>query len=153
VRITGNERAVKATKDALDQNVETTIKSDYCKWVKKKSRQRWQNEWRSSPSSMVTIKTQVNRYKSTEGLPRRQQVAVSRLKIGYPNITHGYNISDELKPHCKACDQEVTVEHLIWQCAAYNSQRRRNSITKNSMGDSKEDTGRLMKYLKETGLL
>jgi hypothetical protein len=71
--ITGNERAEKAAKDTLDQNVETTIKvvkSDY--WVKKKSRQRWKNEWRSSRSSMVTIKPHVNRNKSTEGLPRRQ---------------------------------------------------------------------------------
>jgi hypothetical protein len=55
--ITGNERADKAAKNAVAQNVETTIKavkSDYCKWVKEKSRKRWQNEWRSSTSSMVT---------------------------------------------------------------------------------------------------
>jgi uncharacterized protein YdgA (DUF945 family) len=74
-----HERAEKEVKNALNQNVETTIKvvkSDY--WVKKKSRQRWKNEWRSSISSMVTIKPHVNRNKSTEGLPRRQQVAVSR---------------------------------------------------------------------------
>jgi ribonuclease HI len=42
--ITGNKRPDKAAKDTLDQNVETTIKSDYCKWVKEISRQRWQNE-------------------------------------------------------------------------------------------------------------
>jgi hypothetical protein len=74
--ITGN-REDKAAKDALDQNVEMTIKvvnSDYCKWVKEKSKQMWQSEWRSSTRSMVTIK-HVNRYKSTESLPRRQQVA------------------------------------------------------------------------------
>jgi hypothetical protein len=34
--------------------------------------------------------------------------------------------------------------------AAYNSQGRRN---KDSMGDNKKETGRLIKYLKETGLL
>jgi hypothetical protein len=39
------------------------------------------------------------------------------------------------------------------QCAAYYSQRRRNSITKDSMGENKEETGRLIKNLKETGLL
>jgi hypothetical protein len=65
---------------------------------------------------------------------------------------HGYKIRDELKPHCEECDQEVTIEHLIWQCAAYNSQRRRNSITKDSMGNNKEETGRLIKYLKETAV-
>jgi ribonuclease HI len=45
--IMGNERADKVAKDTLDQKVETSIKvgkSDYCKWVKEKSRQRWQNE-------------------------------------------------------------------------------------------------------------
>jgi hypothetical protein len=118
-----------------------------------KNRQRLQNKWRSSTSSMVTIKPHVNRYKSTEGLPRRQQVAVSRLRMCYNNITHGYKIRDKLKPHCEECDHEVTVENLIWQCAAYYSQRRRNSITKDSMGENKEETGRLIKNLKETGLL
>jgi hypothetical protein len=86
----------------LDQNVETTnkvVKSDNCKWVKEKCWQRWQNEWRSYTSSMVTTKPHVNRYKSTEGLPRQQQVAVSRLRMGYTNKTHGYKIRDELKPN------------------------------------------------------
>jgi hypothetical protein len=64
---------------------------------------------------------------------------VSRFRMGYTNITHEYKIRDELKPHCKECDQEVTVEHLIRQCAAYNSQIRRNSITKDSMGKNKEE--------------
>jgi hypothetical protein len=84
-----------------------------------------------------------------ESFPRRQQVAVSRLRMGYSNITHG----DEVKSHYEECDQEVTLEHLIWQCAAYNSQKRRNSITKDSMGDNKDETGRMIKYLKKTGLL
>jgi adenylate kinase family enzyme len=73
--------------------------------------------------------------------------------MGYTNITHGYKIRDELKPHCEECDQEVTVERLIWQCTVYNSQRRRNSITKDLMGENNEETGRLLMYLKETGLL
>jgi hypothetical protein len=73
--------------------------------------------------------------------------------MGYTNITHGYKILDELNPYCEECDQEVTVEHLIWQCAAYISQRRRIIITKDSMGGNKEETGRLIKYLKETGLV
>jgi hypothetical protein len=71
--------------------------------------------------------------------------------MGYTNITHGYKIRDELKPHCEECDQEMTFEHLIWQCAAYNYQKSRNRITKDSIGDNKEE--RLIQYLKETGLL
>jgi hypothetical protein len=100
----------------------------------------------------VVAERHVNRYKSTEGILRPPQVSVSMLRMGYTNITHGYKIRADLKPHCEECDQEVTVEYLIRQCAVYNSQRTRNSITKDSMGDNKEETGRLIKYLKETGL-
>jgi hypothetical protein len=121
--------------------------------LKEKSRQRWQNKWRSSTSSMVKIKPHVDRYESTEGLPRRQKVAVSRLRMGCTNIIHGYKIRDELKPLCEECDHEVTVEHLIWQCDAYNFQSRRNSLTKYLMSDNKEETGRLINNLKKTELL
>jgi hypothetical protein len=68
-------------------------------------------------------------------------MAAIRLRISYTNLTHGDKIRDELKPHCEECDQEVTVEHLIWQCAAYNSQRRRNSITKDLMDDNEDANG------------
>jgi ribonuclease HI len=41
-RITGNERADKAAKETLDQNVESgikVVKSDYTKWVKEKCKE------------------------------------------------------------------------------------------------------------------
>jgi trehalose-6-phosphate synthase len=121
--ITGNERADKAATDALDQNGGTKIKvvrSDYCKWVKQEEvAERMEDLHKQYGHNKTTCC--VDRYNSTEGLPRRQQVAVSRLRMGYTNITHGYKIRDELKPHCEECDHEVTIKQLIWQCAAYNS--------------------------------
>jgi hypothetical protein len=126
--ITGNE----ASKDALDQNVETTIKvvkSDYCKWVKEKSRQRWQNEWGSSTSSMVTVKPHVNRYK--EGLPRRQQVAVSRLRMGYTNMGTKYatNSSRRVRSGSDGRKSDLAVRSV-------QLSKKRNNITKDSMDDN-----------------
>jgi hypothetical protein len=93
--ITGNERADKAAKETLDQNVEMRIKvvkSDSTNWVIEKCKERRQDEWRNSTNNMVTIKPQIHKFKNTEGLPRKQQVAVSRLTMGYTNITQGYKI-------------------------------------------------------------
>jgi arginyl-tRNA--protein-N-Asp/Glu arginylyltransferase len=52
--------------------------------------------------------------------------AIKATRMGYTNITHGYKIRDELKPHCEECDQEVTVEHLIWQLAASKKEKKYN---------------------------
>jgi hypothetical protein len=126
--ITGNERADKAAKESLNQNIETRIKvvkSDFTKWVREKSKERRQEEWRNSTNNMATIKPQFHRFKNTEGLPRQQQVAVSRLRKGYSDVTHGYRIRDETRPHCEDCNQEVTVEHLLLQCLVFNGLRQR----------------------------
>jgi hypothetical protein len=58
----------------------------------------------------------------------------------YTNITHGYKIRDEIRPHCEDCDQEV-----------FNGLRRIYRITRKSLGDDKEEAERLIKYLKQTG--
>jgi hypothetical protein len=90
VDIKGNETAYKAEKEALNQEVDSTykvVKSDWSKWVKQKSWQVRQYEWKTSGNLMATVKPIIRRYSSTEGLPRRQQVVVWRLRMGYTNIT------------------------------------------------------------------
>jgi hypothetical protein len=77
--IEGNETADKAAKEALNQEVGNTykmVKSDWSKWVKRKSWQVRQDEWKSSGNPMATVKPNIRRYRSTDGLPRRQQVVV-----------------------------------------------------------------------------
>jgi hypothetical protein len=44
---------------------------------------------------MATVKPNICRYSSTEGPPRRQQVVVSRLWMGYTSIKHAHRLSDE----------------------------------------------------------
>jgi hypothetical protein len=55
---------------------------------------------------MATIKPNIIRYSSTEGVSRRQKVVLSR--VGYTNITHAHRLSDDPKPYCNECEQKIT---------------------------------------------
>jgi hypothetical protein len=57
VGIKGNQTVVKAAKEALNQEV---LKSDWSKWVKRKSWQVRQDEWKSPGNSMAMVKPNIH---------------------------------------------------------------------------------------------
>jgi hypothetical protein len=73
--------------------------------------------------------------------------------MGYTNLTHGHRINDEIRPLCTDCNQDITVEHILWQCLNYGIQRSRKNISREALGHIKKDAKKLFKYLKEIGLL
>jgi hypothetical protein len=79
VGIGGNERAARAAKDALEQEVATghkVGKLDFCRWVKEEFKRKRQNDWSNFGNTMVATKPDVNRYRNTEGMPRRHQMII-----------------------------------------------------------------------------
>jgi hypothetical protein len=124
------------------------VKSDWSKWVKRKSWQVRQDEWKSSKILMATVKPNIRKYSSTEGLPRQQQVVVSRLPMGYTNITHAHRLSDDSKPYCNESEQDLTVWHLLWQCRNFNTQRTKNNITTESLKDDKHEAVYVVNFLR-----
>jgi hypothetical protein len=87
----------------------------------------------------VATKPDVNRYRNTKSMPRRYQVIISRLRMGYTKLTHGYRINDEIIPLCTACSQDVTVEHIIWQFPNYNIQRSRSNLSREATTKKSEN--------------
>jgi hypothetical protein len=73
--------------------------------------------------------------------------------MGYTNLTHVYRINDEIRPLCTDCNQDITVEHILWQCPNYDIQRSRSYISREALGNNKEEAKMVIKYLKEIGLL
>jgi hypothetical protein len=73
--------------------------------------------------------------------------------MGHTNLTHGYRINDEIKPLCTDANQDITVEHILWQCPYYYLQRSRSNIPREALGNNKEKAKKEIKYFKEIGLL
>jgi hypothetical protein len=113
-------------------------------------RKSWQDEWKSSGKPMATVKPNI---RSTEGLARRQQVVLSRLRMGHTNITQAHRLVDDPKPYCNECEQDLTVWHLLWQCRNFNTQRTKNNKTTESLKDDKKGGSERGNLLRETGLI
>jgi hypothetical protein len=68
-------------------------------------------------------------------MPRRPEVIISRLRMGYTNLTHGYRINDEIRPLCHDCKQDITFEHIVWQFPNYDIQGGRSNISREALGN------------------
>jgi hypothetical protein len=120
VRISAH--ADREAKYALEQEVATghkVGKLDYCRWVPEEFKRKRHHNWSNSGNTMVATKPDVNRYRNMDGMPRRFQVIISRLRMRYTNLTHGYRISNEIRRLCTDCNQDITVEHILWKCPNY----------------------------------
>jgi hypothetical protein len=70
-------------------------------------------------------------------------VIFSRLRIGYTNLIHGYRINVEIRPLCTDYNQDISVEHILWQCPNYHIQRRRSNISREALGNNKEEADQI----------
>ena len=92
-----------------------------------------------------------------------EEVIINRLRAGHCAATHGYLMDNELHdipPICEGCNNAIfTVKHMLLQCPAYRTQRRRmkvfkrlRSVTlKDILGDQVEVMN-LMQFVKECHL-
>jgi hypothetical protein len=75
----------------------------------KKRDQRWKNVNNK-------MKTDVYRKEDTKGMPRKKQVAISRLRIGYTRTIHDPNMEGVGNPLCPFCNTDLSVDHILWEC-------------------------------------
>jgi hypothetical protein len=114
--IPGNEKADQAAKEALDEDIPTTERyppDDLKKWlteeVFKKRDQRWQN----GNNEMKERKPDIDREEDTKEMPRKEQVAISRLRTGYTRATHGLKMEGVDNPLCPFCNTDLSVDHIL----------------------------------------
>jgi hypothetical protein len=92
--IPGNEKADQQAKEALNKDMPTTIRylpDDLKKLLTEedlKKRERWKN----GNNEMKERKPDVERKEDTKGMPRKEQMAISRLRTGYTRASHGPKI-------------------------------------------------------------
>ncbi|KAF0740817.1 RNase H domain-containing protein, partial [Aphis craccivora] len=78
--------------------------------------------------------------------PRRERIAINRLRIGHTRLTHKFLITKEEPPQCPSCGVILTVEHLITECFEYEEETKIHNISSNIdevLGPNIEDINKM----------
>jgi hypothetical protein len=92
-------------KEALHENISTTERyppDDLKKWLTEEEFKKRDQRWKNGNNEMKERKPDVDRKKDTKGKPRKDQVAISRLRTEYTRATHGPKmevVSNPLYPY------------------------------------------------------
>jgi len=157
VGITGNEKADKAAKSALNKPILripvpfTDLKPIINKYIRNK----WQQDWNSQTQNKLQQIFPIIPPQSTlpSSFQRKDQIVYNRLRIGHTRLTHSYLIDHTDPPECTNCHQQLSVKHILTECISYN-QARQQSCLYNNLKDifNHSPTKNILNFIKNTNL-
>ena len=119
VGIHGNEKADKAAKSALNEDI-LPLKvphTDYRCLINSYIKSSWQQSWNDDTyNKLRVVKPVLGELHPTVGVTRHEEVVITRLRIGHTRLTHSYLLNREAAPECVPCFADLTVAHLILHC-------------------------------------
>ena len=151
-----NERADSVAKSALDVSPKTIsipytdLKPIISKFLYKK----WQQQWDMNINNkLFQIQPTLGEWGPAFRALRREQVVISRLRIGHTRLTHTFILKQEPQPQCLTCQTTCTVKHILIECRAFAVIRKRffkeTSLTELFKNIKIDD---VLSFLRETGL-
>ena len=89
----------------------------------------------------------------TFGKSRKDQVVLTRCRIGHSRTTHSYILKSESAPECIPCQCPYTMQHILIDCAdtvdirnRYSNCSSMSALFNNVAGDQ------ILQYLKDVNL-
>jgi ribonuclease HI len=160
VGIRGNEMADAAAKEALSTPItdfDRISSDDLRAALRRVCMQQWQELWNNiACNKLRNIKVDTSAWATSARNSRREEVALTRLRIGHTALTHAYLFTEEkIPPYCEDCDSPITVRHLLTVCDKYRALRIRLNIRGDLghvLGDDPDCVSRIICFLKESGL-
>uniref|UniRef100_A0A8D8WF61 Uncharacterized protein n=1 Tax=Cacopsylla melanoneura TaxID=428564 RepID=A0A8D8WF61_9HEMI len=61
-------------------------------------------------------------------MKRREEVSLTRIRIGHTNLTHCFLMKKEPPPVCEVCTCPLTVIHILKHCRKFQSLRNPNDL-------------------------
>lgn len=153
VGIKGNEKVDKAAKEAI---LTTPIKVpippyDLKNNVKRKIKEEWQTSWfETNNNKLRKIKSDTSQWHMKPN--RKDQIIMTRLRIGHTLLTHQYILEKSDPIVCDLCHTSQTVEHIIIDCPKYAMERRKNLIPltlKEALSDEEDTSNKVLQFLKD----
>ena len=128
VGIPGNEKADEKAKTGTNSPLfdDKLPVGDYNGSLRLYTKTKWQNVWAGEHNNKLkNIKNDVNLWKSSIQNEKRNEVILTRLRIGHTKLTHDYLMCTPHKdiPYCNECNTVLTVKHILCDCRNFNFQR------------------------------
>ena len=134
VGIRGNEAADKTANEAQNlPGLHTTRipHNDYKHPIRKYIFQKWQDRWNQSNEKLRVVKPHVKPWVNIPGGNRKNEVKLTRLRIGHSRLTHDYYMSRGRPPECNHCGVPLTVKHILIECQAFLDLRNQLRLPNN----------------------
>ena len=96
--------------------------SEICQIINFKFNEIWRESWSRLPTGVTAFKPEPDDCHYTD-LPRRQQVAISRIRLNTTVLTHKHLFSNTHGNLCINCDEPVTLEHIFIYCPMFSTSR------------------------------
>ena len=120
--IKGNETADKLARDALNEDIKN-IKIPYTDLRTKINtyiRNKWQTSWNSqSENKLYQHQPTIEPRNANPLTNRREDIVLTRARIGHSYLTHSYLLKAENPPRCIPCDCPLTVKHILLDCVDF----------------------------------
>jgi hypothetical protein len=117
---------------------------DLIKWLTTKAKELQNERWSTCNNTMRERKGKAEWSKDTEGLGRRDQVKISRVRTGYTRVNHGYIGEKHDSPECPFCKSKIRLEHVLWACGETEQKCREMNMNKNIWNERYEGTLQLI---------
>lgn len=155
--IAGNEAADEAAKIAAESTTEldpTPIRwEDVKRLIKRSYLEKWQQDWERTTGKLRAVKSNIKPWIWESDMGRKENVILTRIRIGHTRLTQAYLLLGEYPPIC-SCGEDLTVEHLLMECPNHRDARARHQIVgelAELLKPGSEKLPKLMIFLKETG--
>ena len=158
IGIRENEEVDRLAKEAVTQGIQsnTITHRDLLGYAKSFIRNKWQCEWSLvSDNKLKEIKASVSPWTSSNRPNRREEVVISRLRIGHCRLTHEHLMTRNPQTICRHCGVNTTVKHIITECPAYEHQRVEYNIPDSlseALNNSTSNLNNLVKFLKSINI-
>lgn len=128
--IEGNDLADKFAKEASELNTEYKVPYlDIKNLVNFKIKEKWSDTWNTLENNkMYKIKNNVDKYTTVDRDTRKEEIILTRLRIGHTGITHNSIFKKEFPTKCDCCNVDLNVQHILVECTKYKHIREELKI-------------------------
>ena len=87
---------------------------------------KWQSMWDTAVDNKLhSVKPILNEWRPAYRIDRKEEVVLTRPRIGHSYAILSYLLKGEEQPMCFPCDAPFTIKHVLFNCVVFENARNR----------------------------